>query len=1254
MGVVAAALAVCPLASAQYVGLVINEILPNPRNASGVYLDANQDGATNVFDDEFIELLNTSTGDIDVAGCWLTDANTNIRRHVFSARILPAGGSIVVFGGGSLLNFSNPPAQIATGGGLSLNNNEQDIIHLFSPQTALVDQVSYQLTASHDAISTVRNPDGSGAFTNHYLATTNTSRASPGRRIHGTPFLTNQPPVFVDLPAQTAFVGLELRFPLRAYDPADRDAISLSVVGNPAGSALSATGGVGTFTFTATANQAGQTFNVAFVATDGDGTTTNVVAIQAINPNSAEDIWINEIHYENVGTDGDEGVEIAGTAGSVLSDYALVLYNDNDGKAYDTNTLTGTLDNEQCGFGAAWFGYVPNGIQNGPSDGIALVKGTNLIQFISYEGVLTASNGPAAGQTSVDIGVRESDTTPTGESLQLTGTGTVYSAFAWTNARPHSRGSLNTGQGIECRSPAAIELQKTVYLGHDAGASAPGSDNVQGTNGAAVTYVFVVANTGGTALTNVGIDDVSLGISLAAPGTLATGAVSTAYVETVISGDLRNTATVTGYDPDGLPVTDDDTAEVVEIIPSIDIQFTAYRGHDGGAACPGSGFLQATNGTPVTFCLVVENNGNTNVNSIVVSNASLGIAPILVGTLPSGGVFATSVAAVVTGSWIHVATVDGTDPNDDPVSDQDSVTVEIIAPALLLQKSVYLGHDSGASCPGAEQVEGTNGTPLTYCFHVSNIGDTPLTGVVLSDAGLPGFPDTALGTLEPAASASLFFEATLLASRINTATATAVSVIGTLVQDADSATATLTAPTNDLGSGEYIVVHLGTLGGATSDALGINDRGQAVGWSRDALNRPQAFLWQNGSMSGLGFLPGGEISVAQAINNHGEIAGYARVSASDSHSFFFSTKGMVDLGTLGGPSSWARAINDSGDVTGSSLLASNIPNPWDAETFVWRSNRFIHVFPYSSDYLSVDGYGINREGRICGVTFLYSPNPRYWGFVWFDNNTNGLHEFTEMKLLGSMAPKDSGGEYSQANALNDIGQAVGWTGITNTAYPRQAFLVTSANGQWKIPDTEINPTNSLMQTLGALESPTNNSSANDINNSSWIVGYSTTASGTNQAFLWRNGVLTNLNELIPPNSGWVLTNATGINEHNEIVGSGLYQGQSRAYMLRQGGRISKVVPIIQTNLRVYTNEFDEVVTQEIPHVEAQVLEWAGIWSTNVDIPVNFTVEYCNHLQTHEWAPVAPTSQWPILVNFWTNTDFNSIRMRHFRIRAQEL
>ena len=1246
--VLALSLASGRLAFGQYEGLVINEILPSPTNASGVYVDANQDGAASSIDDEFIELLNTSTAGIDVAGMWLTDANTGIRRHVFGSRILPPGGSLVVFGGGSLLNFSNPPAQIATGAGLSLNN-DTETVNLYSPQTTLVDQVSYQLTASHNAISLTRNPDGSGGFTNHYVVTTNAARASPGRQVHGQPFLTRRPPVLLDVPDQTAFVGLELQFPVRAFDPADRDAITLSLLANPANSTLSSTGGVGTFYFTPTPDQAGQTYAVAFVAGDGDGAETNEISIQVINPNAAEDVWINEIHYDNVGTDSDEGVEIAGTAGSVLSDYALVLYNGLNGRTYDTNALTGTLDDEQCGFGAAWFAYPVNGIQN-DTEGIALVKGATVIQFLSYDGVLTASNGPAAGMTSVNIGVKESNaSTPVGYSLQLKGTGTVYSSFAWTAATPHSRGSLNAGQAIECLSPAAIEIHKTVYLGHDGGASAPGVENVQGTNGAAITYVFVVENTGGRAITNAEIQDVSLGIPPIALGTLATGAVSTAYVEMVISGDLRNTATVTGSDPDGAPVADDDTAEVVEIIPSIDIQLTVYRGQDGGAACPGAGFLQATNGTPVTFCFVVENNGNTNVNSLVISNASLGIGPISIGTLPAGGSFATSVASVVTSSLTHVATVSGTDPNGDPIGDQDSATVEIIHPALQLQKTVYLGHDGGLSCPGSELATDTNGAPITFCFQLSNIGDVPLVQVVLDDAGLSGFSATNLGTLATGETASLFFESILLVDRVNTATATAFSVIGTLVQAEDSAAVALAAPPDPPGGGgEFEVVDLGTLGGDASGALAINDRSQVVGWAVDDQGRTQAFLWQGGGMTGLGFLPGEFYSVANAINNSGDIVGFSYVGPTAQHAFLYQSNSLADLGTLGGTRSVARGINERGEVAGWALLA----NSTDPHAFFWSTNQFVHIPPFHGWYNS-EGNDVNESGVVCGITFLWATSYRWWGFVWIDLNDNGLHDDGEMQLLGSLGVSYTEGSGSRADAINDSGQVVGWTCITNLDYPRHAFLVTPRNGQWKIPAGAPITSNSLMQSLGVLGGPTNNSWARDINNETWIVGTADMPAGTNQAFLWRYGAMENLNDLIATNSGWVLTEAAGINEHNEIVGSGLYHGQSRAFLLRQGGRITHVDKLVQTtNFWVYTNDFGDVVTQAVEEIQTHVLQWAGIWGTNANASHVFTVEYCDALQDHVWKPFYPTNQWPAENNIWTNSDYGAVSMRFFRVRAK--
>ena len=455
---------------------------------------------------------------------------------------------------------------------------------------------------------------------------------------------------------------------------------------------------------------------------------------------------------------------------------------------------------------------------------------------------------------------------------------------------------------------------------------------------------------------------------------------------------------------------------------------------------------------------------------------------------------------------------------------------------------------------------------------------------------------------------------------------------------------------------EYRILDLGTLGGNQSEALGLNDRSQAVGWSRDAEGRMQAFLWQNGTMSGLGFLPGGTSSVATAINESGDVTGYSQVSPTNSHAFLFSSNVLADLGTLGGPNSWGRAINDRRDVAGSSQLVTNYPSNSDPESFFWRTNRFTHLPPYASDHNSCDAYGVSAGGTVCGITFIYVPDGRWWAYIWDDLNDNGLRDTGEMHVLGSLGTDYSWGEMSSAVAINDIGQVVGWSGITNTVYPRRAILVSSVDGVWKLPHGDENtndPTNLFMQALGTLGGPTNNSYATAINNRSWVVGYSDMPSGTNQAFLWRNGEMVNLNSLIPPLSGWVLTTATGINDHNEIVGTGLFQGQSRAYMLRQDGRITDVVPILSTNqIYVYTNELGEVATQADVRVETQVIQWAGIWSTNLAATHVFTVEYCDALQDHVWTPFPPTSQWPIAETWWTNVDFDANRMRHFRVRAQ--
>lgn len=162
-------------------------------------------------------------------------------------------------------------------------------------------------------------------------------------------------------------------------------------------------------------------------------------------------MWINEFHYDNDGTDTGEFIEIAGPAGTDLTGWSIVLYNGANGQSYGTTSLTGaTLTGVVNGIGFWTVFYPANGIQNGAPDGIALIDNSGaVVEFLSYEGTMTASNGPAAGMTSRDIGVEETASTPIGFSLQRIGEGRTAADFnTWAAPAAQTQSAVNTGQTI--------------------------------------------------------------------------------------------------------------------------------------------------------------------------------------------------------------------------------------------------------------------------------------------------------------------------------------------------------------------------------------------------------------------------------------------------------------------------------------------------------------------------------------------------------------------------------------------------------------------------------------------------------------------------------------------------------------------------------------------------------------------------------------------------------------------------------------
>ena len=148
-------------------------------------------------------------------------------------------------------------------------------------------------------------------------------------------------------------------------------------------------------------------------------------------------VYLSELHYDNVGADADERIEINGPAGTNLTGWQVVLYNGSNGAVYNTRTLSETVP-ATCGDrGVIVLTYPVDGIQNGSPDGIALVNaGGQVVEFLSYEGTMTAIGGPANGMLSVDIGVTEPGA-PVGQSLQRSG------SDVWAGPLAHTFGACN-------------------------------------------------------------------------------------------------------------------------------------------------------------------------------------------------------------------------------------------------------------------------------------------------------------------------------------------------------------------------------------------------------------------------------------------------------------------------------------------------------------------------------------------------------------------------------------------------------------------------------------------------------------------------------------------------------------------------------------------------------------------------------------------------------------------------------------------
>lgn len=165
----------------------------------------------------------------------------------------------------------------------------------------------------------------------------------------------------------------------------------------------------------------------------------------------SDDVFINEFHYDNVGIDTGEFIEVfvGPDFDGLPSDLSIQLYNGNNGLAYGSPQNLQTFLNSfpEGPAGPGLFHKTIPGIQNGSPDGIALVVGEEVREFISYEGAFTAVDGIAAGMASTPVGVAQANAPVGQNSLARTGNGAKASDFTWqVQPGPHTPGKVNVGQ----------------------------------------------------------------------------------------------------------------------------------------------------------------------------------------------------------------------------------------------------------------------------------------------------------------------------------------------------------------------------------------------------------------------------------------------------------------------------------------------------------------------------------------------------------------------------------------------------------------------------------------------------------------------------------------------------------------------------------------------------------------------------------------------------------------------------------------
>ena len=386
--------------------IVINEFLVDPPGGQATDLsgDANHDGVRSASDDEFIELVNSITHDINIGGYQIltrggSGTNDTVRHTFASDTILPACSAIVVFGGGTF-DPNNPVfggAQVlkASSGSLTLINSV-GVITLRDQAGTIVNLVSYGgstgLTGD-DNQSLTRSPDITGAFTLHQSASGSGGRLfSPGTQVNGAAFNPCTPAIArVEVSPSSATIngGGQQQFTARVFDANNNEVPGVIFSWQSSNTSVA--------TIDQTGLATGQSAGSTEIRATGRGVQSPPATL-TVNPVAPPAVVINEVDSDQAGTDTAEFVELydGGTGNTSLNGLVIVFYNGSDDKSYAAFDLDGASTNANGYFtlgNAAVPGvdrvFADGTLQNG-ADAVALYVG-NASDFPDGTPVTTAN-----------------------------------------------------------------------------------------------------------------------------------------------------------------------------------------------------------------------------------------------------------------------------------------------------------------------------------------------------------------------------------------------------------------------------------------------------------------------------------------------------------------------------------------------------------------------------------------------------------------------------------------------------------------------------------------------------------------------------------------------------------------------------------------------------------------------------------------------------------------------------------------------